>query len=125
MKINKKVYIELKGDAKDFYIELQTTVENQFSKGKNNSKEIKLWKGIQRILDRIKENPLYGKNAKKELIPRYYTNEHNAENIRIADLPFFWRLIYTLDSTEEDLTIFVLDIFSHDNYNKRFGFRKR
>lgn len=125
MKISKRVYVELKGEADYFYHELKAIVETQFSKGKNNSKEIKLWNGIKRILERIMEDPFYGENAKKEFIPRYYIENYEAKNIRIADLPFFWRLIYTLDSTQEDLKIFILDIFSHDDYNKRFGFKKK
>jgi hypothetical protein len=73
----------------------------------------------------LKTNPFYGENAKKDLIPKHYKNKYEASNLFIADLPEYWRLVYTLESDEVEIIAFVLDIFDHDKYNKRFGFKKR
>ncbi len=43
----------------------------------------------------------------------------------IVDLPLFWRMIYTLESGKIEIVAFVLDIFNHEEYDKRFGFRKK
>jgi len=37
----------------------------------------------------------------------------------------YWRMIHTLESDEIEIIAFVLDIIDHDDYNKKFGFRKR
>ena len=121
----KKVSIKLVGDAESAYEKLNKIVGEQKRSGKTTSDEIKLWNGIQRVFDLIEQNPFYGENAKKRLIPKYYTKKYNTKNIFIADLPLFWRLIYTLESNKVEIISFVLDIFNHKEYDKRFGFRKK
>ena len=123
--INKKVSIKLVGDAKEAYEKLNKIVGEQKSKGKINSEELILWNGIQRVFDLIQFNPFYGDNAKKEQIPKYYTLKYGAKNLFIADLPLFWRMIYTLESDKIEIIAFVLDIYNHNDYNKRFGFKKK
>lgn len=125
MKIDKKVSIELKGDAEEAYEKLNRIVGQQKAEGKENSDEIKLWNGIQRMFDLIQENPFYGENAKKDLIPRYYRDNYGVKNLFIVDLPFFWRMIYTLEGDKIEIVAFILDIFTHKDYDKRFGFKKR
>ncbi len=95
------------------------------SSGMTSSKDITLLNAINRILDIIVNNPFYGENAKKDLIPREYRQKYDANNLFIADLPDYWRMIYTLESDEIEIIAFVLDIIDHDEYNKKFGFRKR
>ena len=125
MKLSKKTSVELIDDAKEAYIKLNKLIGEQRKSGKINSDEIKLWKGIQRAFDLIKNNPFYGENAKKKQIPQYYSTKYNAKNLFIIDLPLFWRMIYTLESDKIEIIAFVLDIFDHDRYNKKFGFRKK
>lgn len=120
-----KVSIELVDNAKDAYVKLNKIVGEQKSAGRTTSDEIKLWNGIQRMFDCIAENPFYGENAKKNLIPKYYKERYAASNIFIVDLPFFWRMIYVLESNKIEIVAFVLDIFTHEEYNKRFGFKKK
>ena len=121
--INKPVSIELIGDAKEAYERLNRMIGEQKNKGKTTSEEIKLWKGIQRSFDLIQENPFYGRNAKKKQIPIYYLDKYDIKNLFIVDLPLFWRMIYSLESDKIEIIAFVLDIFNHKDYNKRFGFK--
>ncbi len=125
MKINKKISIELVGDAKEAYDKLNKIVGEHKSKGKTNSEEITLWKGIQRMFDLIQDNPFYGENAKKKQIPKYYIDKYGVKNLFIADLPLFWRMVYSLESDKIEIISFVMDIFDHKDYNKRFGFKKK
>jgi len=121
--MSRRVSIEIIGDAEKAYDKLNKIVGQQRAEGKTNSDEIKLWNGIQRSFDRITENPFYGENAKKKLIPKYYIEKYGVNNLFIVDLPFFWRLVYTLESDKIEIVAFVLDIFTHKDYNKRFGFK--
>ena len=124
-KIDKKITLKLIGDAETAFNDLNRIVGEQKSKGIISSKEITLLHAINRIFDMIVVNPFYGENAKKDLIPREYTQRYGVGNLFIADLPDYWRMIYTLESDEIEIIAFVLDIVDHDRYDKIFGFRKR
>ena len=124
-RIKKKITIRLVGDAEKAYQGLNKIVGQQRSQGITSSKDITLLKGINRIFDIIVNNPFYGENAKKGLIPVEYRQKYGADNLFIADLPDYWRMIYTMESDEIEIIAFVLDIINHDEYNKRFKFRKR
>lgn len=124
-KIKKKITIKLIGDAEKAFNDLNRIVGEQRSQGIISSKDITLLNAINRIFDVIADNPFYGENAKKDLIPKEYRQRYDADNLFIVDLPDYWRMIYTLESDEIEIIAFVLDIIDHDEYNKKFGFRKR
>jgi|SRR3989338_4839547 len=124
-KIKKKITIKLVGDAEKAFNDLNKIVGEQRSKGIASSKDITLLTAINRLFDVIADNPFYGENAKKYLIPKEYRQKYDADNLFIADLPDYWRMIYTLESDEIEIISFVLDIIDHDEYNKKFKFRKR
>ena len=124
-KIKKKITIKLIGDAEKAFNELNKIVGEQRSNGTTNSKDITLLTAINRLFEVIANNPFYGENAKKDLIPKEYRQKYDADNLFIADLPDYWRMIYTLESDEIEIIAFVLDIINHDEYDKKFKFRKR
>ena len=124
-KLKKKIAIKLIGDAEKAFNDLNKIVGEQRSQGITSSKDITLLNAISRIFDVIVNNPFYGENAKKDLIPKEYRQKYDADNLFIVDLPDYWRMIYTLESDEIEIIAFVLDIIDHDEYNKKFGFRKR
>ena len=124
-KIKKKITIKLVGDAEKAFNDLNRMVGEQRSNGITSSKDITLLAAINRLFEVIVNNPFYGENAKKDLIPKEYRQKYDADNLFIADLPDYWRMIYTLESDEIEIIAFVLDIIDHDEYNKKFKFRKR
>ena len=124
-RIKKKITIKLVGEAEKAFKDLNRIVGEQRSNGITSSKDITLLNAINRIFDVITNNPFYGENAKKDLIPKEYRKKYDADNLFIVDLPDYWRMIYTLESDEIEIIAFVLDIIDHKDYNKKFGFRKR
>src|SRR3989344_2532006 len=124
-KIKKKISIKLIGDAETAFNDLNMIVGEQRSQGVTSSKDITLLTAINRLFDVIVKNPFYGENAKKDLIPKEYRQKYDADNLFIADLPDYWRMIYILESDEIEIIAFVLDIIDHEQYNKKFGFKKR
>ncbi len=124
-KIKKKVTIRLIGDAEKAFEELNKTVGEQLRSGITSSKDISLANAINKIFDVLANNPFYGENAKKDLIPKEYRQKYDADNLFIVDLLDYWRMIYTLESDEIEIIAFVLDIIDHKKYDKKFGFRKR
>jgi len=125
MKFGKKVGVELKGDAITAFEELNRIVGYQKARGVKKSEEIMLLNAIDRIFDLIEQNPFYGRNAKKDRIPKHYVEKYGADNLFIVNLPQFWRLIYTLESDKVEIIAFILDIFDHKEYDKRFGYKKK
>ena len=124
-KIKKKITVKLIGDAEKAFNDLNRIVGEQRSNGITSSKDITLLTAINRLFEVIISNPFYGENAKKDLIPKEYRQKYDANNLFIADLPDYWRMIYTLESDEIEIIAFVLDIIDHDEYNKKFKFKKR
>ena len=124
-KMKKKITIKLVGDAEQAFQDLNRIVGEQRSNEITSSKDITLLNAINRIFDVITYNPFYGENAKKDLIPKEYRQKYDAGNLFIVDLPDYWRMIYTLESDEIEIIAFVLDIIDHNEYDKKFGFRKR
>jgi len=124
-KIKKKISVRLIDDAEKAFKDLNQIVGEQRSKGITSSKDITLLNAIHRIFEIIVNNPFYGENAKKDLIPNEYKQKYDVNNLFIVDLPDYWRMIYTLESDEVEIIAFVLDIVNHNEYNKKFGFRKK
>ena len=124
-KIKKNIAIKLVGDAEKAFNNLNKIVGEQRNQGITSTKDITLLNAINRLFDVIVNNPFYGENAKKDLIPKEYRQKYDVVNLFIADLPDYWRMIYTLESDEIEIIAFVLDIINHDEYNKKFKFRKR
>jgi len=124
-KINKKISVRLVDEAEKAFKSLNEIVDKQHRKGIKSSKEITLSGAINKLFDIISCNPFYGENAKKSLIPKEYIQKYDADNLFIADLPDYWRMIYTIESDEIEIIAFVLDIINHKEYDKKFKYRKK
>ncbi|MDE1767104.1 MAG: hypothetical protein KGI27_12660 [Thaumarchaeota archaeon] len=82
-------------------------------------------KGFYKKIDIIKYNVHYGDQVAKSLIPVEYKIKYNANNLFRVEIPGFWRFTYTLKNgiTEDETVVLILDIMSHETYNKKFGYR--
>lgn len=85
------------------------------------SDEARLLRSIEQKIAFLKENPFYGDNVPKRLIPRSY----RVPNLWRVALTGHWRLLYTIKGDAVEVICFVLDILDHKRYDKRFGYRKR
>ena len=83
-------------------------------------------KAVNQKIELIKANPHYGEPIAKRLFPEKYVKKYRATNLFHVELPTFWRMIYTLThgSSNIEIVAFVLDIFDHKEYNKKFGYNK-
>lgn len=76
---------------------------------------------IQAIQD-IRANCQAGEYIPKKDIPESYLKKYGINNIRVYDLPFAWRLMYTLTgSSEIGIVSVVLDWMTHKDYEKLFN----
>ena len=118
--MNKPIRVILIGEAKEAFKKLNEVVGIQIKKGKENTEEMQLLKSIRQKTDFIKLNPFYGDNIKKNIIPHGY----NANNLWRVELSNYWRMIYTIKGDQIEIICFILDILSHPDYDKKFGYRK-
>ncbi len=107
--------------AKEAFAGLNKIVGEQIAKGVQNSDEIQLLNSIKQKIGLIKQNPFYGDNIKKQLIPK----QLDVQNLWRVELSQFWRMLYTIKGDNIEIICFVLHIISHSTYDKLFGYKKR
>ncbi|MBR9678245.1 MAG: hypothetical protein GOU97_03075 [Nanoarchaeota archaeon] len=117
--MNKPVRVILLDNAKIEFEKLNKIVGEQIKKGRNNSEEIQLLKSIKQKVELIKQNPFYGDNIPKRLIPKGYS----VNNLWRIELTHFWRMLYTIKGDRIEVICFILELINHKDYNKIFGFK--
>ena len=108
---NKSTRVILVDQAKEEFEKLNKIVGKQKAGGMESSEEITLLKSIKDKIDLLKENPFYGNNIPKKLIPKTYY------------VPNLWRMLYTIKGDRIEIICFILNIVDHKKYNKIFGYR--
>lgn len=121
----KRVRVILSEEASKQYEELNRIVGEEVRSGISNSIHQQLLKSIKQKVELLKVNPQAGIHIAKSLIPDIYIDKYDVNNLWKIDLSGYWRMIYTLRTTEIEITNFVLDFLNHEAYDKIFGYRKK
>ncbi|MFA5763586.1 MAG: hypothetical protein WC915_02135 [archaeon] len=116
----KKIRVILSKNANEAYLELTAN-------SKESKLEKSLLKSINHKIDLIKLNPHLGNPISKDKIPKIYKTQFEITNLFRVELTNFWRMDYTLKSNETEIEIiaFVLNIMSHEKYNKIYEYNKK
>jgi len=113
MFFGKEVRVQLKGKAKEAYLELK----------KREDKEAQtLFRSINRMIEVLKQNPQFGDPIRKQLIPKSFV-ELGIQNLYRAELSNYWRMLYTLEGSQIEIFCIVLSISDHKTYDKMFGYK--
>ena len=123
--MNKPIRVILLDEADSEYKKLNEIVGQQIKEGKENTGEMQLLRSIKQKIEFIKANPFYGDNIAKGIIPKEYIARHNAKNLWRVELINFWRMVYTIKGDQIEIICFILDIFDHKQYDKKFWDRKK
>src|SRR3989338_11579503 len=113
----KEVRIVLSAEATEEYNELNRIVGEELKRGVTSSVHQSIFRSIERVKGRLKENPFAGDQVKKRLIPDYYFQKYDVTNLWRIELSNYWRLIYTIQSNEIEVIDFVLNIMDHKDYS--------
>lgn len=125
--MEKRIRAVLSPEAKESWDELNKNVAEEIEQGVTKSFNQQLFKSIKRVKELIETNKFYGDNIKKDQIPEGYKKKYGITNLFRVELVGYWRLIYTLESTTNNLEILaiILDFIDHPKYDKVFGYKKR
>ena len=92
-------------------------------------KDTKFHKQLLKAIEREKDNLLIdmhrGIQIPKSKIPGEYINQYGVSNLWKINLPDYWRMIYTIVGNEFEIISILLEFMNHEEYNKKFGYRKR
>ena len=82
-----------------------------------------LYDELENAFKDICEDGYYGRQVKKELIPKVLIKKYGIKNLWIYNLRSGWRLIYTLANDEVDVLGIILDWMDHKDYERLFSFK--
>jgi hypothetical protein len=91
-----------------------------------SKKELTIVEAIKNKAEIIKKDMHYGNPINKKLIPGVYRNNYDVKNLFRVELPYFWRLLYTLKNDPDDsnsVLAVVIGIVDHTEYNRLFGYK--
>ena len=114
----KEVKIVLSEEAIEEYNKLNKIVGEEIKRGVTASVHQSIFRSIERVRGWLKDNPFVGDQVKKNQIANYYVQKYGVTNLWRIELSNYWRLIYTIQSSEVEIIDFVLDIIDHEEYNK-------
>ena len=123
---DKELKVSFSPKAFLFYKNIQKEVEEERARGKNSSFSQQLIKAVEREKDNLKTDPETGIHIPKKLIPKMYIDFYEINNLWKINLPSFYRMIYTIDTSAKIvINSIIIAIIDHEKYNKIFGYRKK
>lgn len=114
MFLGKQVRVQIQGQAKEVYLELQQCKDKESQT---------IFRSIARVIELLKQNPQFGDPIRKQLIPGKFA-EMGIKNLYRTELSNYWRMLYTLGGTQSEIFCFVVSITDHKEYDKLFGYKK-
>lgn len=85
----------------------------------------KLWDMILSLKAELSENRLAGIPYEKRRIPQFYKDRDGVDNLYRFHFPEGYRACYTLrsiDPNTNEICALILDLMTHKEYEKRFGY---
>ena len=99
-------------------IRLSPTVQ-EFLRNPKNSPLVHRFEELSRELMRNRE---LGVKIPRRLWPKTYVRQHGLRNLYKCDLGAKWRVLYTLIFEGAGISVVILDILTHKQYDNRFGY---
>ncbi len=108
----------MKWKDKDIRIILSTDAKKEY-----NKLNIIILNSVKQKINFLKKDPEYGIHISKNKIPKDYIFKFGVNNVWKLNLIDGWRLIYTIEGNNSEILIFILNIFNHKKYNKKFNYK--
>ena len=82
----------------------------------------KFRKMMDEMSDLLMENCMAGNQIPRTIIPDYYRRKYGVKNLYRYRLAGGFRGIYTILRPGGKIQVWILDLFDHDDYDRRFGY---
>lgn len=82
-----------------------------------------LRKKVENAFSDLMADYVSGDKVSKDKWPRYYSTTWGIDNLYVRNLGPDWRLTYSLVSEGVGIAVFCLEILTHKEYDRRFGYR--
>ncbi len=132
MTINRAIEIIFIGRAKDRYLQFTGMFNSGTLIGSSGSFYRALINSVNSKIDCLKMKYDCGIKILKKLFPLVYSREYGISNLWKLNLAGYWRMLYAIRmeriyGSEHEIVVIVdiLDIISHEEYDKLFGYRKK
>jgi len=112
-------------EARDQFDNLNKIVCDEISKGIISSDHQTILDSLKQKIELLRDNPEYGFHIPKDRIPKIYIKDYGVNNLWKVNLSLAWRIVYTIRGSDVEIISLILDIFDHDEYNKKFGYKKK
>ena len=123
---DKELKVSFSPEAFLFYKNLEKTAEEERARGKESSFSQQLLRAIEREKINLNLYPETGIHIPKKLIPKIYIDFYGINNLWKIDLPSFYRMLYTIDTSAKIvINSIIIAIVDHEKYNKIFGYKKK
>ncbi len=77
---------------------------------------------VNQVIDEMKQDKNLGDYIKKKPWPDKYVKTHEVTNLYRCEIGGNHRLIYTIRGRKEDKVYQLLDLFTHKEYDRLFGY---
>ena len=81
-----------------------------------------LRKKAETAFSELKADYEMGEKVTKDKWPRYYKVKWGVTNLYVHKLGPDWRLTYALESNGIGISVFCVEILTHKEYDRRFGY---
>jgi hypothetical protein len=121
----KPTRVIITGEAKEQFDDLNKAVGEEIATGITSSDHQTLLNSIKQKIEIMKVNPEYGVHIPKDRIPKEYVKAYDVNNLWKINLAGSWRMIYTIRGSNVEIISLILDIIDHNDYDKKFGYKKK
>ena len=91
----------------------------------SRDKEGQIYRDIDKAIKELNKDKIIGIHLQRNKVPKYYIQKYGYNAYYKVVLPENWRLIYGIISIHRERRALLMEVFDHEDYNKRFGFKKR
>jgi len=86
--------------------------------------EVVLYRSIKKVIERLKQDVEFGQHISKKNVPKSFVKqlEVKRNNVWKVNLAHGWRLIYTITVAQNNITVSILKICDHKEYEKVFRY---
>lgn len=89
---------------------------------KLKKRDSEFYRHVTNALNNIEEDPVCGIKIPIRLIPKEWKKKYSINNLYKYNLPYAWRLFYSLIGSKVEIIAVVLGCYNHKEYERKFKY---